>query len=106
MCMLRNIGITEEPLPTTHNVEGRRSCTCREKPETEPSLESTSVNVAVWGAVEAKAYVIFKMVYMEKSRLENNHVENSTKKHHGKNFIKYSYIKRYLSLDLMSGRRR
>ena len=62
--------------------------------------------LAIRGAVEAKAYVIFKMVYMEKSRLENNHVENSTKKHHDKNFIKYSYIKRYLSLDITSGRRR
>ena len=104
--MLRNIGITEEPLPTTHNIEGRRSCMCREKPETGSSLESTSINVAVWVAIEAKAYDIFKMVYMEKSHLENNHVENSMKKHHGKNFIKYSYIKRYLSLDITSCRRR
>jgi hypothetical protein len=38
---------------------------CREKPETGSSLENTSVNVAVWGAVEVKAYVIFKMVYMK-----------------------------------------
>ena len=59
--------------------------------------------MAVRGAVEAKVYVIFKMVYMEKSHLENNHVENSMKKHHGGNFIKYSYIKRYLSLDITSG---
>ena len=81
-------------------------CTCREKPEIGPSLESTSVNVVVGGAIEAKAYVILKMVYMEKSRLENNHVENSMKKHHDENFIKYSYIKRYLSLDITSGRRR
>ena len=63
--MCRKTSVTEEPLPTIHNVEGRRSCTCREKLETGPSLESTSVNVAVWEAVEAKAYVIFKMVYME-----------------------------------------
>ena len=60
---------------------------CREKPETGPSLESTSVNVAIWGAIEVKAYAIFKMVYMEKSHLDNNHVENSMKKHHGENFI-------------------
>ena len=73
MCTLRNIGITEEPLPTTHNAEGRRSCTCREKPEIGPSLESTSVNVAVRGAIEVKAYVIFKMLYMEKDRLANKH---------------------------------
>ena len=104
--MCRKTSVTEEPLSTTHNAEGRRSCTCRKKPETVPSLESTSVNVAVRGAVEAKAYVIFKMVYMEKSRLENNHVENSMKKHHGENFIKYSYIKRYLCLDITSGQRR
>ena len=91
--MLRNIGITEELLPTTHDAEGRCSCTCREKLETGPSLESTSVNVAVRGAVEAKAYVIFKMVYMKKSRLENNHVEDSMEKHHGENCIKYKYRK-------------
>ena len=48
---------------------------CREKPETGPSLESTSVNMAIRGAIEAKVYVIFKMVYMEKSHLENNHGE-------------------------------
>ena len=93
-------------MPTTHNAEGRRSCMCRKKSEIGPSLESTSVNVVVRGTVEAKAYVIFKVVYMEKSRLENNHVENSMKKHHGKNFIKYSYIKRYLSLDITFGWRR
>ena len=61
-------------MPTTHNVEDGRSCTFREKPETGPSLESTSVNVVVRGAVDAKVYVIFKMVYLEKSHLENNHV--------------------------------
>jgi len=81
--MCRKTSTIEEPLPTTHNAEGRRSCTCREKPETGPSLESTSINVAVRRAVEAKAYVIFKMVYIEKNHLENNHVENSMKKHHG-----------------------
>ena len=73
--MLRNIGIIKEPLPSTQNTEGRRSCTCREKPEIGPSLESISVNMAVRGAVEVIAYVIFKMVYMEKSHLENNHGE-------------------------------
>ena len=61
--------------------------------------------MSVRGAIEAKAYVIFKMVYMEKSRLENNYIENSMKKRPGKNFIKYSYIKRYLSLDITFGRR-
>ena len=50
---------------------------CREKPVTGPSLENTSVDVLVWGAVEAKTYVIFKMVYIEKSHLENNHGENN-----------------------------
>ena len=33
--------MTKEPLPTTHNAEGRRSCTCREELETGPSLEAS-----------------------------------------------------------------
>ena len=33
--------MTKEPLPTTHNAEGRCSCTCREEPETGPSLEAS-----------------------------------------------------------------
>ena len=33
--------MTKEPLPTTHNIEGRRLCTCREEPETGPSLEAS-----------------------------------------------------------------
>jgi hypothetical protein len=47
----------------------------------------TKLITMVWGAVEAKAYVIFKMVYMEKSRLENNHGENNMEKHYNENFI-------------------
>ena len=39
---------------------------CREKPVTGPSLENTSVNMTIRVSVEAKAYVFFKMVYMEK----------------------------------------
>jgi hypothetical protein len=65
-CTCRKTSDTEGPLPTTHNAEGWRSCTFREKLETELSLESMNVNVAVRGAIEAKAYVIFKVVYMEK----------------------------------------
>jgi hypothetical protein len=38
-------GIAKEPLPTTRNAEGRCSCTCGEKPETGPSLETSSINV-------------------------------------------------------------
>jgi len=83
--MCRKTSVTEEPLPTTHNTEGWRSCTCRKKPKTEPSLESTNINVVVRGAIEAKAYVIFRMVYMEKSHLE----KTTWRKHHGKNFIEY-----------------
>jgi len=60
---------------------------CKEKPEIGPSLENTSVNVAIREFVEVKTYVIFKMVYMEKSHLENNHGEINMDKHHGKNFI-------------------
>ena len=67
-------------MSTTHNVEDGRSCTCREKPEIGPSLENISVNVVVREAVEAKVYVIFKMVYMDKSCLENNHGENNIEK--------------------------
>jgi hypothetical protein len=93
LCTCRKTSITEEPLPTTHNAEGWHSYTCREKPDIGTSLESTTVNVAVRGAVEAKAYAIFKMVYMEKNSLENNHVEDSMKKHHDENFKKYSYMK-------------
>jgi hypothetical protein len=84
--MCRKTSVTEEPLPTTHSVEGERSGTCRKKPETEPSLKSTSVNVTIREAIEAKAYVIFKMVYMEKSHLENNYGENN-EEHHDENFI-------------------
>jgi hypothetical protein len=49
--------VTKEPLPTTHNAEGRRSCTCREEPETGPSLEvsehqhdCSGVHKIVWRA--------------------------------------------------------
>ena len=31
--------MTKEPLPTTHNVEGKHLCTCREELETGLSLE-------------------------------------------------------------------
>jgi hypothetical protein len=37
-------GVAKEPLPTTRNVEGRRSCTCGEKPETGPPLETSTIN--------------------------------------------------------------
>ena len=33
--------MTKEPLPTTHNAESRRSCTCREELEIGPSLEAS-----------------------------------------------------------------
>jgi hypothetical protein len=85
--MCRKTSVTEEPLPTTCSAEGERSGTCRKKPETKPSSKSTSVNVTIRGAVEAKAYIIFKMVYMEKSRLENNYRENNKEEHHDENFI-------------------
>jgi hypothetical protein len=42
-------GVAKEPLPTTHNAEGRCSCTCGEKPETGPFLETLSVNVTGQG---------------------------------------------------------
>jgi hypothetical protein len=42
-------GVAKEPLPTTHNAEGRRSCTFGEKLETGPSLGTSSVNVTSEG---------------------------------------------------------
>jgi hypothetical protein len=32
--------VTKEPLPATHDAEGRCSCACRERPETGPFLEA------------------------------------------------------------------
>jgi hypothetical protein len=87
-CTCRKTSVTEEPLPTTHNAEGWRSCTYREKPETGLSLENTSVNVTVWEAIEAKAYVIFKMIYMKKVVWRI-----IMEIHHGENIIKCSYMK-------------
>jgi hypothetical protein len=42
-------GVAKEPLLTTHNTEGRRSCTCGEKPEIGPSLETSSISVTDQG---------------------------------------------------------
>jgi hypothetical protein len=42
-------GVAKEPLSTTRNAEGRRSCTCGEKTETGLSLETSSVNVTGQG---------------------------------------------------------
>ena len=33
--------MTKEPLPTTHNIERGARSTCREEPETGPSLEAS-----------------------------------------------------------------
>ena len=38
VCVQEEQSVAKEPLPTTHNVEGRHSCTCREEPEIGPSL--------------------------------------------------------------------
>jgi hypothetical protein len=46
------------------------------------------------------------MVYMEKSRLENNHGENNREKRRGENFIKCTYKKGDLALVRSSDRRR
>ena len=49
--------MTKEPLPTTHNAERGARSTCREEPETGPSLEASErqhdcsgVRKIVWGA--------------------------------------------------------
>ena len=44
--MRKSTGITEEPLPTTHNVEGWRSCTCRSEIENRVVSGNASENMA------------------------------------------------------------
>ena len=49
--------MTKEPQPTTHNIEHGAHSTCREEPETGPSLEASEhqhdcsgVQKIIWGA--------------------------------------------------------
>ena len=41
--------MTKEPLPTTHNAEREARSTCREEPETGPSLKASEHQHAVRG---------------------------------------------------------
>ena len=89
------IGVTKEPLPTTHNVEGRRSCTCREELETGPSLEASEhqhdcsgVQEIVWRANMEKTVWRNIMAIYEDWRIFRR------------------ILKRDLALDGASGRRR
>ena len=44
--MHKSTGVAKEPLPTTHNVEGWRSCTCRSEIENRVVFGNASENVA------------------------------------------------------------
>ena len=86
--------MTKEPLPTTHNVEGRCLCTCREEPKTRPSLEAfehqqdyLGVQKIIWRANMEKTAQRNIMAIYEDWRI----------------FRKI--LKRDLALDRMSGRR-
>ena len=87
--------MTKEPLPTTHNTEGRRSCTCREEPEIGSSLEASEHQHDCLG--------VQKMVWranMEKTARRNIMAI------YGDWRIFRRMLKRDLALDRMSGRRR
>ena len=61
MCMWEEQGVTKEPLLTTHEVEGGRSCTCREKSETGSFLETSERQRVCSGiCVERRWHIVFK----------------------------------------------
>ena len=87
--------MTKEPLPTTHNAERRARSTCREEPETRPSLEASEhqrdcsgVRKIVWRA------------NMEKT------ARRSIMAIYGDWRIFRKILKRDLALNRMSGRQR
>ena len=87
--------MTKEPLPTTHNAERGARSTCREEPETRPSLEASEhqhdylgVQKIIWRANMEKTAQRNIMAIYEDWRI----------------FRKI--LKRDLALDRMSGRRR
>ena len=87
--------MTKEPLPTTHNAERGARSTCREEPETGPSLEASEhqqdcsrVRKIVWRA------------NMEKIARRNIMAINEDWR------IFRKILKRDLALDRTSGRRR
>ena len=58
--------MTKELLPTTHNAERGARSTCREEPETGPSLEASEhQRDRSRICLRRSLHVIFKMVYMK-----------------------------------------
>ena len=87
--------MTKEPLPTTHNAERGARSTCREEPETGPSLEASEhqqdcsrVRKIVWRANTEKT------------------VQRNITAIYGDWRIFRKILKRDLALDRASGRRR
>ena len=87
--------MAKEPLPTTHNVEDKRSCTCREELETGPSLGTSGHQHDCSG--------VWKIVWranMEKTARRNIMVIYEDWR------ILKKILNRDLALDKKSGRRR
>ena len=94
MCVWEEQGVAKEPLLTTHDTEGERSCTCREKSETGSSLEGSEHQRVCSGICLKRSWrVIFKMLYTELESLSGKHGENNMEKHQCKNFIELSNMK-------------
>ena len=65
---------------------------CREKPETGPPLgASEHQRDCSEICFRCSLYVIFKMVYMDKRYLKNNHDEDVVEKRRNENCVKYKY---------------
>ena len=92
MCVWKEQGIAMEPLPTTHDAEGERSCTCRERSKTGSSLEASERQHVCSGiCVERRWHIIFKTLSTE---LEALRMERTIWRDVSvKNFIEYSNIK-------------
>ena len=94
MSVLEEQSVAKEPLPTIHNVEGRRLCTCREEPETGPSLEASEHQQYCSGV-----WKIMWRANMEKIARRNIMAINEDWR------IFRKILKHDLALDRMSGRR-
>ena len=85
-------GIAREPLLTTHDAEGGRSCTCRERLEIGSSLEASECQLVCSGiCMERRWHIIFKTLSAELEALSMERTiwrDVSVKK-----FIEYSNIK-------------
>ena len=68
-------------MPTTHNAEGERLCTCREKSEIGLSLEASERHHVCLGICLRRSWhVIFKM-YVETESLRKKHEDYNMEKH-------------------------